>query len=302
MDDSAVAQVRAFNRMVTQRIGALHDEYLARGRPLGASRVLWEVDDDGTEARVLRTRLDLDSGYLSRLLRSLEREGLVVVEADPDDRRVRAVRLTSAGRTERDLLDQRSDELAWSLLHPLSASQRRRLTDAMGIVERLLTAGLVEVTVEDPTTADAQACLRSYVEELNDRFATGFDPDRSISADADELTEPAGLLLLARLWNEPVGCGALKLHGTDPAEIKRMWVAHAARGLGVGRRILTELEDRARERGVTVLHLETNKTLHEAIALYRSSGYEEVEAFNDEPYAHHWFERRLARADTPTSQ
>jgi ribosomal protein S18 acetylase RimI-like enzyme/DNA-binding MarR family transcriptional regulator len=302
MDRLEVAQVRAFNRLVTQRIGALNDEYLARGRPLGASRVLWELDEDGTEARALRTRLDLDSGYLSRLLRSLEREGLVVLEAGEDDRRVRTVRSTPAGRAERDLLDHRSDELAWSLLQPLSASQRRRLTDAMGIVERLLTAGLVEVTVEDPTTPDAQACLRSYVEELHDRFATGFDPERSISAAADELTEPAGLLLVARLRDEPVACGALKLHDTDPAEIKRMWVAPEARGLGVGRRILTELEGRARERGVTVLRLETNETLREAIGLYRSSGYDEVEPFNDEPYAHHWFEKRLAGPDTPITR
>lgn len=293
MNESAVAQVRAFNRTVAQRIGALHDEYLSRGRPLGASRVLWELPDEGTEARGLRTRLELDSGYLSRLLRCLERDGLVVVGADPNDRRVRTVRPTPAGRRERSLLDRRSDALAWSLLEPLSATQQKRLIEAMGTVERLLTAGLVQVTVEAPTAADAQACLRAYAEELNDRFPTGFDPAYSISADADELTEPAGLLLLARLYGEPVGCGALKLHGTDPAAIKRMWVAPAVRGLGLGRRILTELEHQARKHDVTVVRLETNKGLHEAIALYRATGYREVDAFNDEPYAHHWFEKQL---------
>ena len=72
-----------------------------------------------------------------------------------------------------------------------------------------------------------------------------------------------------------------------------MWVAASARGLGVGRRILTELEHRARQRGITVIRLETNRRLTEAIGLYRSAGYAEVPAFSDEPYAHHWFEKHL---------
>jgi GNAT superfamily N-acetyltransferase len=163
----------------------------------------------------------------------------------------------------------------------------------MEAVERLLTAGLVRVDVEQPTTPAARFCIESYFAELDSRFDTGFDPSRSISADADELTEPAGLLLVARLRGEPIGCGALKLHGADPAEIKRMWVAPPARGLGVGRRILSELERHARPRGVRIARLETNRTLREATNLYRSAGYVEVDRFNDEPYAHHWFEKRL---------
>jgi DNA-binding MarR family transcriptional regulator/GNAT superfamily N-acetyltransferase len=293
MVDAATRQVRSFNRSVTQRIGALQDEYLARGRPLGASRVLWEIGRDGTDLRALRARLDLDSGYLSRLVASLERDGLVTVEPGSRDRRVRTVRLTDAGRAERELLDQRSDELASSLLAPLSDDQRMRLVQAMDVVERLLTAGVVEVDVEDPASTAARFCIESYFAELDARFDAGFDPSQSISADVEELTEPAGLLLVARLRGEPIGCGALKLHGRDPAEIKRMWVAPTARGLGVGRRILGELETHARRRGVGLVRLETNRTLREAGGLYRSAGYVEVEAFNDEPYAHHWFEKRL---------
>jgi DNA-binding MarR family transcriptional regulator/GNAT superfamily N-acetyltransferase len=290
-----VAQVRSFNRTVTQRVGALHDEYLARGRPLGVSRVLWEIGD-GADLRSLRARLDLDSGYLSRIVRALEQDGLAVVEPDPSDRRVRTVRLSAAGRRERELLDRRSDELAEALLAPLSTVQRERLVEAMGVVERLLTAGLVQIGVEAPTTAAAQFCIGAYFAELDARFETGFDPARSISADAAELTEPAGLLLVARLRGEPIGCGALKLHGENPAEIKRMWVARDARGLGVGRRILAELERHARGRGVALVRLETNRTLREASTLYRSAGYAEVAPFNAEPYAHHWFEKRLRPA------
>ena len=164
----------------------------------------------------------------------------------------------------------------------------------MGTVERLLTAGLVHVRVEDPTTRAAEFCIQSYVTELDRRFDAGFDPTRSISADALELGEPHGLLLIARLRGEPIGCGALKFHSADPTELKRMWVAANARGLGVGRRLLVELEQQARDRGVRVLRLETNRSLTEAINLYRSTGYTEVGRFNDEPYADHWFEKHLS--------
>jgi DNA-binding MarR family transcriptional regulator/GNAT superfamily N-acetyltransferase len=291
MDEMATRHVRRFNRTVTQRIGALDDEYLALGRPLGASRVLWELGARAADVRSIRARLGLDSGYLSRLLRRLADEGLVAVEPDPRDRRVRTVRLTDAGRAARELLDRRSDELASSLLAPLSDAQRSRLVDAMGVVERLLTSGSVEIGIEDPAGEAARFCVGSYFAELEARFEGGFDPSA-----ADRLTDligASGLLLVARLQSDPIGCGALKLRESEPAEIKRMWVAPVARGLGVGRRLLHELEEHARERGATIARLETNRALTEAIALYRSAGYVEVEPFNDEPYAHHWFAKRL---------
>jgi len=294
-----VEQVRRFNRTVTQRIGALSDGFLAPGRPLGRARLLWEIGPGGSDVRALRSRLDLDSGYLSRLLRSLEDDGLVVVEQSQADGRVRTARLTGRGRAERAELDRRSDDAAAAILAPLSARQRTRLVTAMAEVERLLVASEVQVAVCDPRQPDARFCLRSYFSELSRRFDGGFDPARSISAGDGELTPPAGLLLVARLHGEPVGCGALKFHGDAPAEIKRMWVAPAARGLGLGRRLLTDLEAHAAARQVRALRLETNRTLDEAIGLYRSAGYREVAAFNDERYAHHWFEKTLGPGDLP---
>jgi DNA-binding MarR family transcriptional regulator/GNAT superfamily N-acetyltransferase len=288
-----VDQVRRFNRVLTQRIGALSEEYLGRSRPLGASRVLWEIGLGGANVRAIRDRLDLDSGYLSRLLRRLEADDLIVVEPDAGDRRARIARLTAAGAAEAAELDRRTDELARSLLAPLSPGQCNNLVDAMATVERLLTAGLVQIAVEDPASEAARFCLSSYFAELDARFDAGFDPELSISASAEELVEPVGLLLIARLGGEPVGCGALKLHGRAPAELKRMWVAPSARGLGVGRRILDALEQQARDRGVRTVRLETNRALGEAIGLYRASGYAEVAAFNTEPYADHWFSKRL---------
>jgi DNA-binding MarR family transcriptional regulator/GNAT superfamily N-acetyltransferase len=288
-----IEQVRSFNRTVVQSVGALHDRYLASRLPYGEARVLWETGPDGVDVRTLRERLELDSGYLSRLLRSLEAAGLVRVAASEDDRRVRTVQLTASGRRERDALDRRSDELAQSFLEPLSPSQRERLVEAMGTVERLLSARLVRMQVVDPESPAGAYCLNEYFAELGRRFDGGFDHAVSIAATPEQLRPPAGLFVVATLHGEPVGCGALKLHRRGPSELKRMWVSPSARGLGLGRRLLAELEEQARAHGVRTLRLETNRNLTEAIALYRSSGYLEIPAFNDEPYAHHWFEKRL---------
>ena len=261
---------------------------------MGESRVLWEIGTEGTEVRALRARLSLDSGYMSRVLRSLEHQRLVAVDTSPDDRRVRRVHLTAAGLAELVELDRRSDEVAANILQPLSARQRARLVAAMGDIEMLLSATMVRFAIEDPASTDARWCIDQYFSELNARFETGFNPSLSNSADVRELTMPTGALLIARLRARPVGCGALKFHPGAPAELKRMWVSPEARGLGLGRRLLQELERYARDTGVEVLRLETNRTLSEAVELYRGSGYIEVEAFNDEPYAHHWFEKRIS--------
>ncbi len=293
MDASLISQVRRFNRTVTQRVGALDDEFLARHRPLGQARLLWEIGPDGADVRALRARLDLDSGYLSRLLRALQADGLVDVDASGADGRVRTARLTPRGRAERAELDRRADDAAASILGPLSASQQDRLASAMAEVERLLMASAVEVAVCHPASPAARACLRAYVAELGRRFDAGFDPARSLPAGDQDMSPPAGLFLVATLHSEAVGCGGLKFHGDAPAEVKRMWVAPSVRGLGVGRRLLAGLEAHAAARGVTVLRLETNGALAEAISLYRTSGYREVAPFSDEPYAHHWFEKTL---------
>ncbi|MEV7792116.1 helix-turn-helix domain-containing GNAT family N-acetyltransferase [Streptomyces sp. NPDC087512] len=294
MASEQVEQVRRFNRIVAEQVGVLQDHYLGGARSYGQARLLWQIGAEGSsDVRGLRARLGLDSGYLSRLLRALERDGLVTVEPHPGDRRVRTVRLTESGQAERALLDDRSDALAASLLGPLDDRQRDRLTSAMAEVERLLTASLVSLDVLDPGHPDAVHCLRSYAAELSELFEEGFDPSNSLLPDPGELRAPRGLFLVARLHGEPVGCAGLKLPAGAPAEIKRLWVAPAARGLGLARRLLSDLEERAVRHGSDRVRLDTNKALEAATRLYRTSGYTEVPAFNDEPYAHHWFEKRL---------
>ena len=288
-----IEQVRRFNRVVTERIGALDESYLGRGRPLGETRLLWEVGPDGADLRDLRRRLAIDAGYASRLLRSLEAQGLVDVETVASDRRVRRARLTAEGLAERSELDRRSDELVGSMLEQLDERRRARLIAAMHDVERLIEASMITTAVADPADPDSRWCIEQYFAELGDRFEAGFDPELSIPADAGDLTPPAGLLRVAHLRERPVGCGALKFHARAPAELKRMWVSPDVRGMGLGRRLLRELERDATAAGARVVRLETNRALSKAINLYRQEGYREVERFNDEPYAHHWFEKRI---------
>lgn len=229
------------------------------------------------------------------MLRSLERQRLAKVEAVADDGRVRHVELTRRGQREVTELDRLSDTFAKGVLAALTPTQQARLIDAMAVVEQLMKASAVDIAVEPPNTADALWCLKEYFNELAKRFESGFDPGRSISANADELTPPAGIFIIARLGGQPIGCGALKVKAAGLGEIKRMWVREDARGLGLGRRILEALEKHARELRLNTLRLETNRTLGEAQALYRRCGYVEVAPFNDEPYAHHWFQKVLTK-------
>jgi DNA-binding MarR family transcriptional regulator/GNAT superfamily N-acetyltransferase len=287
-----IARVRSFNRTVTHHLGALGGGFLGRKRSLGACRVLFEVGTAGIDIRQLRARLGLDSGYTSRLIRGLEAEQLVRTVPSPEDSRVRRLTLTAAGRRELALLNRLSDRAAESLLSAIPDPQRETLLAAMQTVERSLRRAAVRLAVVDPESRAAQYCLGQYFGELAARFEGGFEAGRSIPAPAGELTPPRGYFVLATLNGDPVGCGGMKCH-EGWGEIKRMWVAPAARGLGVGRQILNRLEELARKRRLTVLRLETNRSLTEAQALYRSHGFREVAAFNSEPYAHHWFEKKL---------
>lgn len=288
-----ITQVRRFNRLVTQRAGALNAQFLGRDRPLGESRVLFEIGHNGADLRDLRARLGLDSGYLSRVAQSLAAAGLVTLRSGPDDERVRRAELTAAGLAEVELMDRRSDDAAAAILTSLTEGQRQRLVAAMAEVHALLRAAGARVERVDPASRSARWCVSQYFAELAARFENGFDPGQSIAADDDELRPPTGSFLIANADGEPVACGAMKSIGPGVGSLKRMWVSHAVRGMGFGRRMLAALESEARELGVRTLRLETNRALTEAIRLYETSGYVRVAAFNGDPYADHWFEKQL---------
>ncbi len=293
MELPMIAQVRSFNRTMTERVGVLNDRFLGREHPLGEARFLWEIGEQGASVRELRQRLGLDSAYVSRLLRSLEKQGLVVVSTSEQDGRVRQIQLTAAGLQEREELEHRADDFAQSLLEPLSESQRAKLVDAMAQVERLLIASMVQITPADPASEEVRWCIEQYFSELDQRSETGFDLTQGIAPSPSELAPPHGLFLIAYLREEPVGCGGVKFLPSAISELKRVWVAPRVRGLGLGRRLLVMLENTAREAGMTTIRLETNRVLTEAITLYRQSGYQEVAPFNDESFAHHWFAKQL---------
>lgn len=284
--------VRGFNRLVTRRLGALDDPYLGK-RPLGECRVLYEIGLEGATVRDVRARLGLDPAYLARLVRALERDGLVRESEGAAGPETGRLRLTAAGRSLLRELDRDSDELAASVLAPLSAGQRERLTRAQAEVRRLLAVSMVSVAAEDPSSDDARWCLSHYFAELAERFEEEFDPGRTLPADAADLVPPAGAFLIARVGGEPAGCGALKTHAPGVGEIMRMWVDRAHRGLGIGARILDALEEHAAALGHRTVRLYTNRSLDEAKAMYRSRGYEEIPRYNEDPYANHWFEKRI---------
>src|SRR4051794_24866934 len=247
-----IAEVRRFSRTVTQRIGALNDHFLSRGMTLAVSRLLWEIDTEGSEVVDLRARLGVDSGQLSRMLGVLAADGLITLTPSVRDARVRLARLTEAGVAERTILDERSDEFAASILDPLDETQRVELVTAMRSVQRLLATSLIELRQVDAASPDAQRCLRAYVAELNRRAPQrGFDPSTGATAEPAEVRPPNGAFVVAYLSGETVGCGAIKHHPGNVTDIKRMWVAETTRGLGLGRRLLEQLESLARAHGAT---------------------------------------------------
>ena len=295
MDAAALAQVetvRDFNRYYTRRLGVLTDRYLGQDRPLSEARLLYEIGEQA-DVRDLRSRLGLDSGYLSRLLRSLQEQGLVRVRAHPADRRVRVAELTEAGVRERADLDARSRAGISDLLEPLSSAQRRQLVDAQEQIRRLLRLAAVTVRPVDAGSPDAQQCLRAYASELAVRFPEGYDDAALV--DPGDLTGDDGALLVAYEEDRPVGCGAWRRLGDGIAEIRHLWVDARARGLGLGRRLLERVEADASAHGATTLRLGTHTALTEAIALYRAAGYREIAPYDRSPYNQLAFEKQRAQ-------
>src|SRR4051794_33216449 len=254
-----IARVRSFNRLVTRQAGVVSERYLGR-RPFGQSRVLFEIGVEGTTPRDLRARLGLDSGYVSRMIGALRRDGLVDATPDRADRRTKRLSLTRAGRAELREIDRISDELAAAALAPLSDDQRERLLRAQDEVRHLLALSMFSVEREDPASADAKWCLGHYYAELDERFEEGFD--------AAVWPADATRFVIARSGSQPAGCGVLKTLAPDVGEVARMWVDRPHRGLGLAKRILSALEGQAGELGFTTVRLDTNRALDEAKAMY----------------------------------
>jgi DNA-binding MarR family transcriptional regulator/predicted GNAT family acetyltransferase len=285
-----VSRVRRFNRAVTSAVGALDTSFLGRGRPLGAARVLNAIGHGRSDVGDIRDYLGLDSGLMSRLLRGLEDEGLIETTAHGSDARRRIARLTAAGRREFNAYEAISNRQAEDFL--AHYTQRDELLAAMDMIASALRRDGTVLHDMDPRSDEARYCLGAYYAELARRFSRGFDVKLSRDPDAKDMVRPRGTFIVAMSDGLPVGCVGLK-GGGESAEIKRLWVAPAARGLGLGRRLMEAAESAARELGIAVLRLDTNSALAEAGQLYRRSGWTEIPRFNDDPYPDLFFEKRL---------
>lgn len=286
-----VSRFRRFSRAVTTEVGALDHSFLGRGRPLGAARVLNAIGHGRSDIAAIRDYLGLDSGLMSRLLRGLEAEGLVLAEPHPQDARRRVLRLTDAGAGEFQAYEDISNSRAEALLamHPQSGA----LLAAMDLVASALGRDRIVLEEADPRSEDARYCLGEYYAELSRRFARGFDVSLSRDPDAGAMMRPRGVFFIAMSDGLPIGCAGLKGGGGAVAEIKRVWVAPSARGLGLARRLMGASEEAARGLGITTLRLDTNSALPEAVSLYRRSGWTEIDRFNDDPYPDLFFEKHL---------
>ncbi|MBT25551.1 bifunctional helix-turn-helix transcriptional regulator/GNAT family N-acetyltransferase [Thalassobius sp. S69A] len=291
MSDNAIARIRRFNRAVTRETGALDQSFLGRGRPLGVARVLHAIGAQGADLEDIRRYLGLDKTLLSRYLKTLQDEGLTTLEKDAADGRRRRAVLTDRGRAECEAYNALSNARAQSLLtrHPDPAA----VLAAMDLIATALGPDDVDMQELDPRHPAALGCLNAYYKELSQRLRTGFDVSLSADPEAADMLAPRGAFVVAVSDGVPLGCVGLK--GTDKgyAEIKRLWVSPAARGLGMAKRLMFRIETRARDLGIATLRLDTNSALPEAVSMYRSAGWTEIDRFNDDPYPDHFFEKTL---------
>ena len=155
-----------------------------------------------------------------------------------------------------------------------------------------VAATVVFVTV-DAASAAARGAMAQYFDELARRLPGGFVAGDALDEAGTDFNPPRGAFVVAHEGDDVVGCGALALLDETTAEVKRMWIHPSRRGSGLGRRLLQQLEAEARRAGATVVVLDTNGALTEAVALYESSGYAAVAPYNDNPDADHWFQKAL---------
>lgn len=292
MENDQITRIRNFSRCVAVEVGALEDTFLNRGRPLGSARVLNAIGLGYEHVADLRAFLKLDTGLLSRLLRGLEAEGLIETRPSSTDRRSRITSLTAKGALEFDVYETLSNERAATIL--ARHKEAHRLLDAMDVVTIALSREEILFEETDYASDIATQCLSAFAAELSERLNLRFDLKKSGDPELSQMQRPHGTFVVARLGDMPVGCVGVKGNGTALAEVKRMWIAPAARGLGLARRLMMTAEDAARGLGIDTLRLDTNSTLFEAVSLYRNMGWTEIARFNDDPYPDVFFEKNLS--------
>jgi DNA-binding MarR family transcriptional regulator/GNAT superfamily N-acetyltransferase len=275
-----VDAVRRFNRFYTQRVGALHTGFVGSAFPLPEARLVYEIGHRGeTTASELGRDLDLDLGYLSRLLQSLRRRGIVQGKPAPNDARTSLLSLTDKGRKSYAMLDDRSRELTTVMLSKLPSDGRAQLVGAMQAIETLLNGEKPksEITLREHRAGDmgwvVQAHGRLYAEERG--WGAGFEAlVAQICGDFLRNFDPAReRCWIAELDGEPVGSVFVVKGGHSIAKLRLLLVGPRARGHGLGRRLVDECIAFARAKGYKKLVLWTQSNLVPARRIYKAAGF-----------------------------
>ena len=283
---NTIADIRAFNRYYTRWVGALERRHLGSSFSLAEARVLYELTHQpGMIARDIIERLGLDPGYLSRMLKRFESDGLIQREKAVDDGRAAELRPTLVGLALFDELDRKAAERITGAIEALSEQERERLTAAMGLVTQLtskdvqLTRG--EVVLRQPRSGDYGWAIGRHgviyetefgwgprfeglVAELFGRFASSHDPERE-------------RCWIAEIEGERVGCVFIVAREPRLAQLRCLLVEPRARGRGVGAALVHECVNFARGAGYERMMLWTNKGLDSARKIYQSVGFELVD-------------------------
>jgi DNA-binding MarR family transcriptional regulator/predicted N-acetyltransferase YhbS len=298
-----VAAVRAFNRFYTGRLGILGEGFLRTPHSLTEARVLYELGHrDFVEVAELRRELEIDAGYLSRLLSRLEDQALVTRERSAEDGRRQRVRLTEHGADAFAELDRRSAAEIGELLEGLGEERQRRLVAAMQAIAGLL---------DDDPRADATVVLRAphpgeygwIVHRHGAQYAEEYGWDETfealvarIVADYAEHHDPKReAAWIAEVDGEPVGCVLCVRRDDATAQLRLLLVDPRARGRGIGGRLIDECLRFARRAGYEQIVLWTNDVLHDARRLYERAGFELVESGEHHAFGHDLVEQTWSR-------
>jgi len=288
-----VSTVRQFNRFYTARLGLLRRRHLDGEFALTEARILYEIGArPEMTASALRQILELDAGYISRLLSALTRRKLVRQSTSAADAREKLLTLTATGRKSVAQLDRQSTMQIEKMIAHLAAADREAMIAALERVRSLLAEPPkppVRIERLRSSSSEAFAILHEYYEAVHVvRRDTPADIQKMLKA-------PDSAMWLAYLEDEVVGCVVLRGFKSmqRAAECKRLYVRPAARGNRIADKLLDAMEAFARSRDFQWIYLDTYDDLKTAIALYERRGYVRCERYNDNPQATLFMRKRL---------
>ncbi len=279
-DEARISAVRAFNRFYTRQLGLLGQRLLESPFSLSEARVLYELSRrDSVAAKEIGAELDLDPGYLSRIVQKFADEGLISRKPLPEDRRQQQLNLTAKGRQAFARLDRSSQEEVARTLRRMSEGEQRRLTAAMATVENLLGSPSpgASATLREPRPGDMGWVVQSHGE----RYAGEYGFDSSFEALVAEIAAQflrsfdasRERCWIAELDGAPVGSVFLVRHDDEIAKLRLLLVEPAGRGLGLGKRLVGECIGFARACGYRKITLWTQSILTAARKIYQDAGF-----------------------------